>query len=1574
MKRNIFFLILKLCIAWIYISSAYGADQGGIRPGETFLKIPGSINLQEDLWMSREVFLSKLSPKEWWLLGLSSGARRLHSPTRKLAKSPAFAPADSTITGRVTQDGVGVPDVRIWCRNEELGEDLPEAATDGDGYYTLNVASGYDYHIGVEVNDVPSGYTSLPGDYWAVPPGATGNDFEFVSTDSTITGRVTKDGVGVSDVRIHIHCWSERFGNLAGAKTDADGYYTLDVFSGYDYNIIEVEDEDIPYGYVSLLRYYENVPAGATGKDFEFVTTDSTITGQVTKGGVGIPDVDIHCWSELGIPGAKTDADGNYILNILSGYDYYISVDENDIPQGYASLPGYHSEIPAGSTGKDFDFTPTDSTITGRVIKDGIGESNVRIYVDCWSENIGMPGTKTDSNGNYTLNVLSGYNYYIGVSTSEGYACLPGYYYDVPAGAVNKDFEFLPLDNTITGRVTKNGIGEPDVYISIWSNDVRGLRGTSTDSNGDYTLDVLSGYDYHISLYGNDIPQSYVSSPGSYENVPDGADDKDFEFTPANSTITGQVTKDGVGIPDVRIYVSCRSGNLGVPGTRTDSNGNYTLEVMSGYDYYVGVSWEDRPEGYISLPNYYDHVPAGATGKDFEFIPTDSAITGQVTKDGFGEPDVYIQCENDTLGYLPGATTDANGHYTIEVASDYSYEVKMSTYNLPQGYLPKPPYYKDVPHNSTNINFELIPATATISGEIIDGDGGLISDGVRIVADESATGWHVETKTGSPKTNSPYALDVCAGVWMVRLNALVDHDPPYVVPHDKEVEVKEGESITEIDFTCYLATSTITGHVGYEDGTDATGISIHARSRSDTYPEEVKTHTNTDGEGNYTLHVSDSEWEFNVSPDHIPDDYVVFPAYYRNILEGSSGKDFTFVPANSTIKGRVTKDGVGVPKFTIHSNSAGDTYAARTRTDEGGYYVLDVKDGINWNIWAAWPIPPGYVRSPGSYNDIPADSTNIDFEIVPGKQIIGTVRDNLGVPVSNVWVNAGSWWGKTDESGNYSIIVPEGTWTVQTSKASYTTEPQFTNPVTISGSDATDINFILTSHLIADISVSHDFGEVNIGDTSPVHTFIISNTGNADLEIHTITLTGEDSSEFSIQDDNCQGQTLFPSETCLIDVVFSPLSVGPKSANLSISSNDPDTPTSNLLLSGRGVIFPAIGLDPTTLNFYAQVGGASPHPKTFKITNISSGNLNWMASKEATWLSLSDTCGTNDATVNVSVDINSLSSGEQTASIIVSDPAASNSPQKVTVRFTIIASDESLPIIDLTRTSLVFHATVNGEAPTPQTFKITNIGGASLNWTASAPDTAPWLSFLPASGTDGGEVTASIDINGLPVGIYSAPMTIDDPAAINSPQRVEVTVVITDGSLPIIGLSRRSLDFYARAEMTDPPSQTVTITNIGGDTLDWIASANADWLSLSFDDAVLIVSIDISGLPVGIYPGSITISDSRAINSPQEIGVTLHIDERPEVSIFNYPNPVRAKDRFTTFKFYCESPEAATIDIYDLGYELVETLTGYDQGPAFDGYCKKEWDITHNILRGVYLYVFKCNGGKTIVKKVMVVK
>jgi len=106
-----------------------------------------------------------------------------------------------------------------------------------------------------------------------------------------------------------------------------------------------------------------------------------------------------------------------------------------------------------------------------------------------------------------------------------------------------------------------------------------------------------------------------------------------------------------------------------------------------------------------------------------------------------------------------------------------------------------------------------------------------------------------------------------------------------------------------------------------------------------------------------------------------------------------------------------------------------------------------------------------------------------------------------------------------------------------------------------------------------------DFGSINLGSAS-TQTITLSSTGNVDLVIGTIALSGTNQGEFSIQSDNCSGRTTAPSGNCTLDILFSPTSLGAKSALLSIPSNAIEMPLPYLPLGGTAVTTLNVSINP----------------------------------------------------------------------------------------------------------------------------------------------------------------------------------------------------------------------------------------------------------------------------------------------------------------------------------------------------------------------------------------------------------
>jgi hypothetical protein len=129
------------------------------------------------------------------------------------------------------------------------------------------------------------------------------------------------------------------------------------------------------------------------------------------------------------------------------------------------------------------------------------------------------------------------------------------------------------------------------------------------------------------------------------------------------------------------------------------------------------------------------------------------------------------------------------------------------------------------------------------------------------------------------------------------------------------------------------------------------------------------------------------------------------------------------------------------------------------------------------------------------------------------------------------------------------------------------------------------------------------FGSVTEGTTSSPAVVTIENIGSANLLVSGIALSGADASDFVLDLNGgtspCGSATptLAASASCTVTAEFAPATTGAKSAALSIASNDPDTPTVDVALSGTGL---AAGANnpPSTPQLVSPADGQTGLPTT----------------------------------------------------------------------------------------------------------------------------------------------------------------------------------------------------------------------------------------------------------------------------------------------------------------------------------------------------------------------------------------
>ena len=269
----------------------------------------------------------------------------------------------------------------------------------------------------------------------------------------------------------------------------------------------------------------------------------------------------------------------------------------------------------------------------------------------------------------------------------------------------------------------------------------------------------------------------------------------------------------------------------------------------------------------------------------------------------------------------------------------------------------------------------------------------------------------------------------------------------------------------------------------------------------------------------------------------------------------------------------------------------------------------------------------------------------------------------------------------------------------------------------------------------------------------------------------------------------------------------------------------------------------SIAVSPSSLQFLYTAGGTTPAAQSIQITN-SGGTLNWSATTSAPWLSIASQSGTVPSALSVFVSPTGLGAGRYAGSVQISAAGASNSPVSVNVTLTVLPAPA---VLALSPQTLTFNYTVGSTLPVGQGVSITNKGGGTLSWTASA--NAAWVVLSPVSGTGPGTISVSVNPATLATGQYSATIQIAATGASNSPQTASVTLTITTPStLPIITSVVNGASFQPGIESGSWVS--IVGTNLASNTRTWQTSDfTGDTLPLSLDGA----SVTINGKSAAVY-------------------------------------------------------------------------------------------------------------------------
>jgi hypothetical protein len=472
---------------------------------------------------------------------------------------------------------------------------------------------------------------------------------------------------------------------------------------------------------------------------------------------------------------------------------------------------------------------------------------------------------------------------------------------------------------------------------------------------------------------------------------------------------------------------------------------------------------------------------------------------------------------------------------------------------------------------------------------------------------------------------------------------------------------------------------------------------------------------------------------------------------------------------------------------------------------------------------------------------------------------------------------------------------------------------------------------------------SINFGPVQAGHSSTPQDVTLSNTGNAALDITSITFTGTNPADYS-QTNNC-GSSLAAGKQCTIAVTFTPQRTGIRRASLTVADNAANTPQT-ASMSGICQTGPT-AFSPASVTFPDQAIGSTSASQTVTVSYIGTTALKITSialnGGNPGDFSETNTCGTQMAsgsTCTITVTFTPTANWARSSAVVMID-SAQGSPNVVGVSGNGVSGGTA----SFSPTTLSFTSQLAYSSSASKPVKLTNTGTAPLALiNINAAGDFSQTNNCPASIAAG----ASCTINVTFAPTYSGTRQGWIDVNLGDPAGLQTVLLKGTGTLPtVVAITPKStsvtpnqtVQYTATISGTQSTNVTWSVDGVtGGNSTVGTISATGLYTPPATAGTHMVKAIDnaqttqsaTAPVVISTWPGTLThhVDTYRTgLNSTEAALTTGNVNKTQFGKLFRYP---------VDAQIYAEPLWVPNVTINGIAHNVVYVTTENDSVYAFD--------------------------------------